>query len=305
MVYRLALEDSRIVFIGSDLGPGTLDEFKRDMPERFFMEGISEGNVIGLAAGLAMEGFIPYVNTIASFLTRRCFEQVALDLCLHGLPVRLIGNGGGLVYAPLGPTHLAFEDIAIFRSLPGMSIVAPCDADEMRRLMPLSVDSPGPLYIRLGKGGDRIISREENGFEIGRAIQIKKPGEIIIMTTGIMTTRALEAASMLEGKGIGVGVLHVPTVKPLDQEQIVFQAGQVGTVVTLEEHVLGGGFGSAVGEVLLDRMEEVPRVLRLGIPDRFPDRYGCQNDLLEYFGLQPLQIANSIEQFLTTGRQEQ
>ncbi len=305
MVYRLALEDSRIVFVGSDLGPGTLDKFKQDMPERFFMEGVSEGNVIGLAAGLAMEGFIPYVNTIASFLTRRCFEQVMLDLCLHGLPVRLIGNGGGLVYAPLGPTHLAFEDMAIFRSLPGMSIVAPCDADEMRRLMPLSVDVPGPLYIRLGKGGDRIISREENGFEIGRAILFRKPGQIIILATGVMTSRALEAASILDGQGIVAGVLHVPTVKPLDEEQIVFQAAQVETVVTLEEHVLSGGFGSAVGEVLLDRMYTVPRVLRLGIPDRFPDRYGRQDDLLEYFGLQPPQIAASIKKFLNPGRQEQ
>src|SRR5947209_506257 len=140
MVHELARKDERIFFIGSDLGIGTLKQFKAEMPDRFLMEGVSEANVVGVAAGLALEGKIVYVNTIATFLTRRCFEQVALDLCLHKVPVRLIGNGGGMVYAPLGPTHMAIDDLALFRALPGMTILAPCDAEEMRRLMPLTVD---------------------------------------------------------------------------------------------------------------------------------------------------------------------
>jgi transketolase C-terminal domain/subunit len=131
--------DKRVIFIGSDLSPGLLADMKKEMPERWYMEGITEANVIGMAAGLAMEGYVPYVNTIATFITRRCYEQVAVDLCLHELPVRLIGNGGGLVYAPLGPTHLAIEDIAIMRALPNMTVTAVCDAerdgavDELRR----------------------------------------------------------------------------------------------------------------------------------------------------------------------------
>jgi len=120
MVYDLAKRDKRVLFIGSDLSPGLLGDMKKEMPERWYMEGITEANVIGMAAGFAMEGYIPYVNTIATFITRRCYEQVAVDLCLHDLPVRLIGNGGGLVYAPLGPTHLAIEDMAIMRALPNM-----------------------------------------------------------------------------------------------------------------------------------------------------------------------------------------
>ena len=136
MIYELAKDDERILFIGSDLGVGTLDQFREEMPNRFFMEGVSEANLIGVAAGLALEGKIPYVNTISTFITRRCFEQVVLDLCLHNTKVRLIGNGGGLVYAPLGPTHEAIEDIAILRAIPNMTILAPADADEMRRLMP-------------------------------------------------------------------------------------------------------------------------------------------------------------------------
>ena len=151
-VYELAKQDERIFFIGSDLGVNTLDKFKKEIPGRFFMEGISEQHVVGMASGLALEGKIVYVNTISTFITRRCFEQVAVDVCLHNLNVRLIGNGGGLGYAPLGPTHLEMEDVSIMRAVPNMGGVAPADADEMRRLMPQTVDYPGPIYIRLAKG---------------------------------------------------------------------------------------------------------------------------------------------------------
>ena len=148
-IHELAKEDERVIFIGSDLGAGVLDEFKANIPERFFMEGIAEQHIIGMAAGLAMDGFIPYVNTIATFLTRRCFEQIAVDLCLHDLPVRLIANGGGYVYAPLGPTHQAIEDISIMRSLPNMIVIAPCDAVEMKKIINATLDYPHPIYIRL------------------------------------------------------------------------------------------------------------------------------------------------------------
>ena len=193
-VYDLAQRDERVVFIGSDLGPGVLEDMKQNMPDRWFMEGVAEQHVVGMAAGLAMEGFIPYVNTIATFLSRRCYEQIVLDLCLHRLPVRLIANGGGVVYAPLGPTHLATEDIAILRCVPNMTIVAPCDADEMARFMSVSLDWPDPIYIRLAKGGDEIVSHEENGFVIGKAITLREPGEVLFVTTGLMTQRALAAA---------------------------------------------------------------------------------------------------------------
>ena len=173
LVHELARQDERVLFLGSDLGPGTLDAMKQKMPERFFMEGVAESNLIGMAAGLALEGFIPYVNTIATFLTRRCFDQIVIDACLHNLPLRLIGNGGGLVYAPLGPTHQAIEDIAILRALPNMTIVAPCDADEMARLMPLTLNHAGPIYIRLAKGHDPIVSDADVRFEIGRGLRIR------------------------------------------------------------------------------------------------------------------------------------
>ena len=298
-VYELARRDPRVVFIGSDLGAGTLDEFKAEMPDRFFMEGVTEQNIIGMAAGLAMEGFIPYVNTIATFITRRCFEQVAVDLCLHNLPVRLIGNGGGLVYAPLGPTHLAIEDLSIMRALPNMTVVAPVDKEEMARFVPKTLDMPGPVYIRLAKGGDPIVSRAEHGFTIGKAIAMRDPGDILLVSTGVMTNRALAAAETLYAAGgLSCGVLHMHTVKPLDEAALLDLAGRVRGIVTLEEHTLVGGLGSAVNDLLGDKMcRNAPPVLRLGIPDRFPDKYGTQDDLLGYYGLQPDAIANSVREF--------
>src|SRR3982075_761481 len=211
-VHDLAKRDGRVVFIGSDLSPGLLGDMKREMPERYYMEGITEQNVVGMAAGFALECYIPYVNTIATFITRRCYEQVAVDLCLHALPVRLIGNGGGLVYAPLGPTHVAMEDIAIMRALPGMTIVCPTDAPEMNRFMERTLDWPHPIYIRLGKGGDPVTSRPEEGFEIGKAIVKRDPGRVLIVTTGIMVHHVLLAAKMLTERGIACGVAHFPTV---------------------------------------------------------------------------------------------
>ena len=299
-VYELAKKDPRIVFIGSDLGPGTLDDFKAEMPERFFMEGVAEQNVIGMAAGLAMEGFIPYVNTIASFLTRRCYEQLAIDLCLHNLPVRLIGNGGGLVYAPLGPTHLAIEDIAIMRALPRMTVVAPSDAEQMKQFMVETPDWPGPVYIRLGKGGDPVVSRPEDGFEIGKAIALRPAAEVALIATGVLVNRALAAADQLKADGIDCGVLNVHTIKPLDAEAVLETAREARILLTLEEHTTTGGLGSAVLETLSDGLEQPwPVIRRLGIPDVFPGEYGSQDSMMESFGLQPPQIAETVHQILS------
>src|SRR5215467_3467369 len=240
MIHELAKHDRRPIFIGSDLSPGLLAEMKREMPERYYMEGVTEANVIGMAAGLAMEGFIPYVNTIATFITRRCYEQVAVDLCLHDLPVRLIGNGGGYVYAPQGPTHQAIEDIAIMRALPHMTVTAVCDAEEMTRLMDATLDWPHPIYIRLGKGGDPVISKPERGFAIGRAIDmidgVQDASDVLLIATGVATTQALKAAATLAADGVRCRLLHVHTVKPLDAEAIVEAAKQTRLVVTVEEH---------------------------------------------------------------------
>jgi transketolase len=295
MVYELAKRDNRVIFIGSDLSPGLLADMKKEMPERWYMEGITEANVIGMAAGLAMEGYVPYVNTIATFITRRCYEQVAVDLCLHELPVRLIGNGGGLVYAPLGPTHLAIEDMAIMRALPNMTVTAVCDAKEMVRLMNCTLDWPHPIYIRLAKGGDPVVSREENGFAIGKAIPMvraRSRPSVVFMATGVMTTNCLAAADLLSKDGHDASVVHFHTVKPLDEETVLEFADGAELVVTVEEGTRIGGFGSAVTDLLVEKLGvAIPPVLRIGLPDAFPHKYGLQEELFEVYGLTPAQIA--------------
>lgn len=299
MIHELARRDPRVVFIGSDLGPGTLSAFREEFPERFFMEGVAEQNIIGMAAGLALDGFIPYVNTIATFLTRRCYEQIAIDVCLHNLPVRLIGSGGGLVYAPLGPTHLAIEDVAIMRALPNMSVLAPADAEEMRRLMPETLTWPGPIYLRLAKGGDPVLTDPQDGFAIGRAILRRPAGDALIVTTGVLLGSALGAAEALAAEGIHAGVLHVPTIKPLDHETILGLASRVKVLITVEEHTLTGGLGSAVAELLADcGPTPGPRLHRLGIPDIFPKEYGSQSTMLQGFGLDSSGVAAAVRQAL-------
>ncbi len=295
MVYTLAKEDKRIFFVGSDLGVGTLDQFKKEIPERFLMEGISEANMIGISAGLALEGKIVYANTIATFITRRSYEQVALDVCLHNVPVRLIGNGGGLVYAPLGPTHEAIEDIAIMRALPRMTIVAVADADEMRRLMPLTVDYPGPIYIRLGKGGDPIVSNDHQPFQIGKALLMREGHDALVVATGITLKPALEAATALAERGVEAAVLHMHTIKPLDVEAIREYADPVSVIVTIEEHSIIGGLGSAVAETLAEtNFKTAKRFKRIGIPDVFPNKYGSQNSLMAGFGITAENVVTNV-----------
>ena len=302
MVYDLAKRDKRVVFIGSDLSPGLLADMQREMPERWYMEGITEANCIGMAAGLAMEGYIPYVNTIATFITRRCYEQVAVDLCLHNLPVRLIGNGGGLVYAPLGPTHLAIEDIAIMRALPNMTVTAVCDAKEMTRLMNCTLDWPNPIYIRLAKGGDPVVSREENGFAIGKAIPMRRARSrrsIALMTTGVMTTNGLAAAELLAKDGHDVSVVHFHTIKPLDETAVLEFSHDAELVATVEEGTAIGGFGSGVTDLLVEKLgTALPPIVRIGLPDAFPQKYGVQEDLFEVYGLTPAKIAAQIAKSL-------
>jgi len=307
MVYELAKRDDRVVFIGSDLSPGLLEDMKDEFPDRHYMEGVSEANFVGMAAGMAMDGFVPYINTIATFLTRRCYEQVAVDLCMHNLPVRLIANGGGLVYAPLGPTHVAIEDIAIMRALPNMTVIVPADAEEMKRFMDVSLNVPGPIYIRMAKGGDPVVTRESDGFEIGKAYHLREAAggtgnRVLMATTGVMTGKALTAANNLAQHGLECDVLHFPTVKPLDETALVSLAEKVQLVITIEEGTVIGGFGSAVLDCLAQQMNcRIPMVKRLGVPDAFLHDYGNQDWLMEVCGLQADQIVKTVsEAFPTT-----
>jgi transketolase len=302
-VYEAAKTDERVVFVGSDLGVGVLKEFKQTIPTRFYMEGISEQNIIGMAAGLAMEGNVVYVNTIATFLTRRCYEQIAVDLCMHNVNVRLIASGGGLVYAPLGPTHLAIEDIAIMRALPNMTVLAPADAVEMKRLVHATVEHKGPVYIRVAKGYDPVVTKDEGPFVIGKAVPMRDGGDALILCTGVALQVSLAAAERLEKAGARAAVLHLPTVKPLDAEAIRAAALKVPAIVTVEEHTLMGGLGSAAAELLAesDLLAE-RRFRRVGLPDVFPNFYGDQNNMMRKYGISAENVAAQVQELLAGRR---
>jgi transketolase len=303
MVHEFARRDSRVVFIGSDLGAGTLDKLRAELPGQFFMEGVNEASIIGMASGLAAEGHIVYVNTIAVFITRRAYEQVALDLCLPARNVRLIGSGGGLVYAPLGPTHMAIEDLALMRALPNMTVIAPADAREMRRMMLLVEHHPGPVYIRLGKGNEPDITPEDLDLELGVPYLFRPGTDALFITTGVTLHTAAAAAELLAGQGIEAGILHCPAVKPLDAEAVLAAIERVPVTVAVEEHVRAGGLGSAVAELVAEAPSSRPRFFRqVGLPDEFPEHYGSQADLLQHYGITPEALAGHVMELTMKAR---
>jgi len=302
-ITSLAAQDPRVVFIGSDLGVGVMADFKAAFPDRFFMEGVAEQNLVGVAAGMAMEGRVVYLNTIATFLTRRCFEQVAVDLCMHNANVRLVGNGGGVVYAPLGPTHLATDDIAILRALPNMTIIAPADADEMAGAVRATLDHSGPVYLRVAKGHDRIVTSENGAFRIGRAVPMRDGHDALIVTTGVGLQVCLDAADQLTATGIDAAVLHFPTVKPLDVETLAAAVERVPVVVTVEEHSVIGGLGSAVAECLAEADLLGGRAFRrVGFPDVFPSGYGDQAGMMRRYGISPDAVSSLVKELRSARR---
>ena len=282
-VFKLAKKDKKIVFIGSDLGPGILEEMKQKYPERFFMEGVTEQGIIGMAAGLALEGYKPFVNNIGTFLTRRCYEQIVVDLAMHNLPVRLLANGAGYVYAPLGPTHLATDDISIMRCIPNMMVLSPCDAIEMEKLVIETQKFKNPIYIRMGKGGDKIITDKNTKLKIGKARIIKKSKIATFATTGVMAQIAIDASKILKKKyNLDVGVVHFHTIKPLDKKSLFKILKEVKCLVSIEENNLIGGFGSSILECCNNHeIREVNKIHRIGLPDKFPVNYGSQIQLLK------------------------
>ncbi len=304
-VLEMARTDERICFIGSDLGFKVMDDFRAEFPERLFREGISEQHIIGMAAGLALEGKIVYVNTIASFLFRRCFEQVYLDLCLTKAKVRLIGSGGGVVYAPLGPTHLATEDFAALRSMPNMTILAPCDAAEMTRIIPQTNNKDGPVYIRLAWGGESIVSSDDAPCIIGKAIDMTpnapKDVDALFISTGTTTQYALDAAKILDNKGLSVRVLHTHTVKPLDSESILTHCKNSRAVLSIEEHVRTGGLGSAVAEILAESpLRYMLKFQRIALEDMFYSQHGSQSEILRAYGIDAESIAKNTQKLLVS-----
>lgn len=296
-LHDIAARDPNCLLLAGDIGFKVFDRFRESYPDRFYNLGIAEANMIGVSAGLALSGKRPIVYTIIPFLTMRPFEQIRVDICMNNLPVILVGIGGGLAYDILGPTHHAIEDVAILRALPNMTVLAPCDPREVRAAMRSAYELGGPAYIRLGRGGEPSLDGNARNYEIGRTYEMRAGRDITIIGAGPVLKEALEAASLLEREGIRCGVVNMHTIKPLDREAVIRAAHGSNLIVTLEEHSVIGGLGSAVAEVLAE--EGLPvRLKRLGINDAFTYRVGYRPYLLEYHGLNARGVAETIRSLL-------
>jgi len=285
--------DPRVVFVGSDLGAGTLTDLMNRHPQRVLMEGIAEQHVVGMSAGLALEGFVPFVHTIGTFLTRRAFEQVAMDVALHKLPVRLIASGGGMVYAPLGPTHEAIDDLALMRAVPGMSIFCPIDPLEMREVVAALSDFPGPAYVRVGKGGEPIVT--EPGFIPGPPRILRKGSRILVLSTGAIGHECLAAADLMEAGTVTVA--HLPTVSPFDGEAVIALMDAHEFTLVVEEHLPSGGLWTAVVEYCA-RLGVQDFVHQASLPAGFATAYGSQRQHWEAAGLTGIQIAAQMRELM-------
>lgn len=289
-------KNEAVVALCADLTESTqMHLFKEAFPQRFIEIGVAEQNLVTVASGLARAGKIPFTSSYASFSPGRNWEQIRTTIALNNQPVKIVGSHAGVSVGPDGATHQMLEDIALMRVLPNMIVIAPADSIEAQKATELIAENGKPTYIRLAREKTPIISIDETPFEIGKAYVLKDGTDVTLMGTGTMTYQMLVAAKILAQKGINAEVVHVPTIKPLDEEIILTSARKTGRVVTAEEAQAAGGFGSAIAELLGEKLP-MP-VHRIGINDRFGES-GSPNELLDLFGLTGEHISKTVEQFI-------
>lgn len=281
----LASEDERVALLSGDIGNRVFDEYKSRFPERFFNCGVAEANMISMAAGMALGGLRPIAYTITPFITTRCLEQIRVDICYHNVPVTFVGVGGGLSYASLGATHHSCEDIAFMRVLPHMIVLCPGDILEVRLALRAALQHEGPVYIRLGKKGEPLVHERTPEFVIGKGIVVRSGRDVCLLSTGNMLPIVMQAAEGLGTRGISAQVVSFHTVKPLDEDLLSEVFSTFKTVVTVEEHSVLGGLGSATAEWLADQPPRKARLCRIGAPDMFLHEAGEQDHARECLGL--------------------
>lgn len=281
-LYQLAKNDANVVLMTADMGAFSLERLRKDFPDRFINVGISEQNLISAAAGLALSGKKVFVYAIIPFVTLRCLEQIKVDLCVMNLPVTIVGAGAGFTYSNDGPTHHAIEDVSIIRALPGITIFNPSEQMTAKAAAQQAYLATGPVYVRLDKGVWPVLHRADDGLSRGLAY-IRKGSSVLVIATGCMTHVSLELADSMQGAGVNAGVVDLYRLKPVPNE-LAEIAKEYDFVVTLEEHTLPGGMGSAVAELFADEGLMIP-VKRLGIPDMYPHGYGDREWMKRGVGL--------------------
>jgi transketolase len=273
-------------------------EFQKRFPERFLNMGVAEQNMTGVAAGMALCGNVVFTYSISNFPTLRCMEQIRNDVCYHDANVKIVCVGGGVAYGSVGVTHFATEDIAMMRALPNMTVVAPGDPYETAQATLALAERPGPCYLRLGRAGEPTLHAPGTPFEIGRAIPLRDGGDVTIVATGGVLQNALEVGERLAADGIDARVVSMHTIKPLDVDALIAAAAETRAIVTLEEHSVIGGLGSAVLEALSDAGRRDVPVERVALPPQFPSQVGNQEYLWSVYGLSVDKITERVQRFL-------
>jgi transketolase len=292
----LAHEDDRVVAVCNDsVGSSNLVEFARTFPDRLINVGIAEQDLVGVGAGLANGGLIPFVSAAAPFLTGRALEQIKADVAYSDVPVVLCGQSPGMAYGELGPTHHSIEDLSWTRAIANLSVVVPADPAQTRAAVRWAAAARTPCYVRIPRFKVPDVTPEGAGFAPGTAVRLADGDDVTVIATGTMVSRALEAADLLRGEGVGVRVLNFPFIEPLDEAAILDAARQTGGIVTVEEATISGGLGAAVANVVVEHQPVPMRIL--GIRHQFAPT-GSAAYLLDHFGLNPQGIATAARELL-------
>ena len=293
---EIAKKDKNVYIVTGDLGFGVLKPFWDELPDQIINAGIAEQNMTSIAAGLAMQGKVVYTYSIGNFPTLRCIEQIRNDCAYHDANVKVVCVGGGFVYGSLGMSHHATEDIAIMRALPNVTVVAPGDLVEAACATKAIYETPGTCYLRLGRGGEKQIHESIENFQIGKAIKIQDGEKIAIFSTGAIFDEVDEACKALSAEGITPTVYTFPTVKPIDKDIILECASQYDTIITVEEHNLSGGFGSAVAEVLSEECNLKAKLVRVALDDRYSCIVGSQKYLRQQYSIDSKAIIEKVKE---------
>lgn len=293
---EIAKKDKNVYIITGDLGFGVLKPFWTELPDQIINAGIAEQNMTSIAAGLAMQGKTVYTYSIGNFPTLRCIEQIRNDCAYHNANVKIVCVGGGFVYGSLGMSHHATEDIAMMRSLPDVTVLAPGDLVEAEAATKAIYETPGTCYLRLGRGGEKRIHEKLDGFAIGKAIEIQKGEQVAVFSTGAIFDEVNDACEELKGQGIVPTVYTFPTVKPIDKDVILACARTHKAIVTVEEHNLSGGFGSAVAEVLAEADGVKAKLVRVALDDRYSCIVGSQKYLRKQYSIDAKAIIEKVKE---------
>ena len=295
---ELGAQYPELVVLDADLSGSTMSKFFAEAyPDRFFDCGIAEADMTGIAAGMAAEGLKPFTNSFAMFAAGRAYEKIRNSIAYPQLNVKVVGSHGGVSVGEDGATHQCIEDFALMRAIPGMLVCCPCDGNEMRHAVRALIDYEGPAYLRLQRLATEVFTDElpDYHFALGKGCTLRPGSDVTVIATGLMVSKALQAAELLAAEGISVRVINIHTIKPLDEELVLRAARETGCIVTSEEHSVVGGLGSAVSELLGEKCP-VP-VLRHGVNDEF-GRSGTAAAVLDYFGLNAEGIAAKVREAL-------